>query len=226
MNNKMIRFAVILMITASLATAGVALIYGVSKPEIEKKKKKTQNEAIAIAFNVEPDDFGKKYEVEGIDKKEPHECWVVREKGNKEIILGYAATGEAGGYGDKIKLIAAVDAGKKKLIGTMIYDIKETPGLGNKAIETEVDKTWLEEILGTRFGAEKTYSGPLERFPFLWQFHDKTENELRVVKGEGKGIRAITGATITSNAVTTAVRNAWKKISKDAQTGASPPPPE
>ncbi len=222
MNNKMIRFAVILMITASLATAGVALIYGISKPEIEKKKKKTQNEAIAIAFNVEPDDFAKKYEVEGIDEKEPHECWVVREKGNREIILGYAATGEAGGYGDKIRLIAAVDAGRKKLIGTMIYDIKETPGLGNKAIETEVDKTWLEELFGIRFGAEKTYSGPLERVPFLWQFHDKTEDELKVVKGEGKGIRAITGATITSNAVTTAVRNAWKKISKEAWTGASP----
>ncbi|MFH1550723.1 MAG: FMN-binding protein [Planctomycetota bacterium] len=226
MNNKMIRFAVILVITASLATAGVALIYGISKPEIEKKKKKTQNEAIAIAFNVEPDDFAKKYEVEGIDKKEPHECWKVREKGNREMILGYAATGEAGGYGDKIRLIAAVDAGRKKLIGTMIYDIKETPGLGNKAIETEVDKTWLEEIFGIRFGAEKKYSGPLERVPFLWQFHNKAEDELKVVKGEGKGIRAITGATITSNAVTTAVRNAWKKIGKEAQTGASSPPPE
>ncbi len=226
MNNKMLRFAIILMITASLATAGVAFIYGISKPEIEKKKKKTQNEAIAIAFNVEPEDFSKKYEVEGIDEKEPHECWVVCEIGKKERILGYAATGEAGGYGDKIKLIAAVNAEKKKLIGTMIYDIKETPGLGSKAVEMEVDKTWLEELLGIRFGEEKTYSGPLERLPFLWQFHDKTENELRVIKGEGKGIRAITGATITSDAVTRAVRAAWKKISKEVRTGASPPPPE
>ncbi len=210
MNSNIIRFAIVLMIVASIATAGVALVYGFSKPKIDEARQRSQKEAIALAFNMEPKDFERNYKLEQLADDGEIKCWKVLGKDNDEV-LGYAAIGIAQGYEADIKLVAAVNPRANRLIGAMIYELKETPGLGSKALDQVGGKTWIEELLGLE-GETKTYQ-PLERYKFLWRYHGKTGNNLVVVKSDKEdGVLAISGATITTNAVTTAVNNAWDAI--------------
>ncbi len=226
MNKDIFKFALVLMIVASIVTAGVALVYGVSKPEIDRKSKEARESAVALAFNLSPKDFKAQYALKPIGDSEQEECWLVYEKGDESKVFGYAALGVAMGYAENVKLIVAVDAQKERLVGTMIFQMNETPGLGSKALDKVAGKTWLEDIFGIRFGEERTYE-PLEEYPFLWQYHGKSADDLHIVKSGGSGgVVALTGATITSAAVSSAVKNGWKRIRKAAgdnvsTTGAS-----
>ncbi len=113
--------------------------------------------------------------------------------GFKNISEGYSAldkNGEkigvclittANGYGGEIKVLTGISDGK--VTGIDILSHSETPGLGAKSVEPE----------------------------FKNQFAGKGEN-IKVSKSSAKDneINAISGATITSNAVTAAVNTALK----------------
>lgn len=97
-----------------------------------------------------------------------------------EKLVGYVFSAYPKGYGGEIKVTVGVGF-DKKILGVRIGDNKETPGLGAKA---------SEEV-------------------FYGQYAQKDiEKPFRVVKGtptDENEIQAISGATISSNAVTNAV---------------------
>jgi Na+-translocating ferredoxin:NAD+ oxidoreductase subunit G len=93
-------------------------------------------------------------------------------------VAGWVVKAGGQGYADKLDLLLGVDAEVQKITGLFVLEQKETPGLGNKIIEPQ----WRGQFTGKATGT------PLE-----------------VIKGQGKGpatIDAITGATISSRAVT------------------------
>ena len=102
------------------------------------------------------------------------------------IVLATVLPGESKGYGGAIKLLVAVTPDGK------VYDFKvlghnETPGLGDN----------------------------IKKPKFKDQFAGKSLTELTVVKRpvtDGSAIEAITGATISSKAVTAAVREAVESV--------------
>ncbi|MGE5390748.1 MAG: RnfABCDGE type electron transport complex subunit G [Deltaproteobacteria bacterium] len=93
-------------------------------------------------------------------------------------VIAYIIPAESKGYAGAVKLLVAVGP-DNKVIKYTIIESKETPGLGDKAAQ------------------------PL----FADQFAGKTADELKVNK-DGGTIQAISGATITSRAVTKAVKSA------------------
>ena len=97
-------------------------------------------------------------------------------------IIGYAAVAGGAGFGGQIKLVVGI-----KTDGTVksvwILSHKETPGLGSRVAEEG----------------------------FLNQFRGKNLNELRLRKNDGE-IDAITGATISSSAVTDAVHQKVQEL--------------
>jgi len=101
--------------------------------------------------------------------------------------VAYIIPSESKGYAGSIKLLVAVSP-EGKVLNFGILDSKETPGLGDKA------------------------SQPL----FHDQFIGKDLAHLKVVKdpSDKEDILAITGATITSKAVTKAVREAIEELNK------------
>lgn len=108
--------------------------------------------------------------------------WFRAEKDNKAI--AYLVLTEQKGFDGHIKLFVAVSP-EKKVIGYKVLSHKETPGLGDAAFKP-------------RFASQFTGKG--------------IENmELVKIQEEGK-ILAITGATITSRAVTTAVKRVLTEI--------------
>ncbi|MBQ7974557.1 MAG: RnfABCDGE type electron transport complex subunit G [Clostridia bacterium] len=112
----------------------------------------------------------------------------VEVEGVDEVYIGKTADGIAGvcvvsseyGYGGEIKLITGINS-KGEVTGIDLLSHSETPGLGAKAEEPE----------------------------FTSQFEGKTK-DIAVSRGKASGneINAMSGATITSKAVTDAVNKA------------------
>jgi electron transport complex protein RnfG len=107
-------------------------------------------------------------------------------------IIAYVVPAESKGYGGTIKLLVAVGP-DNKVIKYTILESKETPGLGDKAAKA----------------------------PFYEQFTGKTSEHLKVTKDAGnkEDIQAISGATITSKAVTLAVKTAVDEVSELTKGG-------
>lgn len=109
--------------------------------------------------------------------------WFAAEKGDK--IIAYLVPSESKGYGGAIKVLVAV-ATDGKVIDYSILSSNETPGLGDNAAKE----------------------------PFKSQFKGKQAEALNVVKDPSnkENIQAMTGATISSRAVTKAVKEAVENV--------------
>jgi Na+-translocating ferredoxin:NAD+ oxidoreductase subunit G len=103
-------------------------------------------------------------------------------------IAGWVVKTSGQGYADKIELLVGLDPAAETITGLFILDQKETPGLGNKIITPE----WRGQFEGKKTGAT-----------------------LMVVKTGAKApvdIDAVTGATISSRAVTDIINTAVKDL--------------
>jgi len=111
--------------------------------------------------------------------------WSMALKGDKP--LAFIVPTESKGYAGSVKLIVALSP-EGKVLNFSILESKETPGLGDKASQPQ----------------------------FHDQFLGKDLAHLKVVKdpSDKEDILAITGATITSKAVTKAVREAIEELNK------------
>lgn len=100
-------------------------------------------------------------------------------------LVGYAVPAEGAGFQDTVKLIYGYNPTTHKVIGLQVLESRETPGLGDKIIK-DAD--------------------------FLHNFDDLSVEPRPVVVGKGKKVaphevEAITGATISSKAVTRILGN-------------------
>ncbi|GAA0125050.1 RnfABCDGE type electron transport complex subunit G [Clostridium sp. ATCC 25772] len=102
--------------------------------------------------------------------------------------VGYCINVSSKGYGGPINMMIGISE-DGKIEGVQILSLSETPGLGSKAKEPE----------------------------FIDQFKDKEATELSVDKESGSDdkVLAISGATITSKAVTAGVNNAVKLFNEN-----------
>ncbi|MDR1410067.1 MAG: RnfABCDGE type electron transport complex subunit G [Oscillospiraceae bacterium] len=101
-------------------------------------------------------------------------------RGSKGELLGYVFLTSATGYGGEISVMTATDM-KAKVLGVELLALSETPGLGMKAQNSD----FLEQFVNKVTGIAITKEAPRDN-----------------------KIQAITGATITSKAVTQAVNRA------------------
>lgn len=118
--------------------------------------------------------------------------WYIASKAGK--IIAYIVPAESKGYGGAIKMLVAVTPdGLVKNFN--ILDSKETPGLGDKASKPQ----------------------------FSGQLLGKSAEHLTVTKdpSDKEDIMAISGATITSRAVTLGVKNAVAEVAQFVKEGGS-----
>ena len=96
--------------------------------------------------------------------------------------------------------------------GVTILEQKETPGLGTRVEEVASDVTWILILTG-----EKTLGhAPGEEAPRPW-FTEKYRGlaaDAISLTADGGAIDAITGATVSSRAVTDAVRTAVEGLAE------------
>ena len=197
---KALHYAVILGLICIVAAFGVAGTYRLTKPRIEEKAA-SERAAARKKVVVSKDDSAIAFEV--LNPQAPELFQVVKATSTDGSVLGYTALGESQGYGGKIRVMVGMDAAAERVMAVTIVAQSETPGLGTRVAEVESKKTW-GKILTGKAGEVKDETTS----EFLKQFQNLAPEDLAI----GKGIDAISGATISSKATTFAARNATAKI--------------
>jgi len=181
-----------LMLVCGVSAGALAATYLVTQPVVEEREReemKKQYEDVLKLF--------------GVEGAEPIENGEALEKG-KEVVegleavfdivkgtekIGVAVTTGANGYGGPVKVAVAINA-DGTVVGVKVLDISgETKGVGTKVVE---EPGFIEQFIG------KAVSDPLKI---------------------GTDIDAISGATITSRAVTQGVSDAVKIFKEFAGSG-------
>lgn len=208
-----LRFTIVLGLITIASGLGVSAVYTLTKGRIEAKKQ----EAFAAALrSVFPE--AESFKALGAEAVWEGEGVGVALSGGEPA--GYLAVGERQGYSSTIRVL--VGAGADFTIKSVrILEQTETPGLGERTKEVKTDRTiWQAagEALGVCEGG-----GAEETVPwFQKQFAGLTLETLVIVKdASAEGVQAITGATVSSLAVTDAVRGALQEI-KSAVSGHAP----
>lgn len=197
--NKIVKNALIL--TAITLVSGLLLggVYEITKEPIQASKEKAKQEAyksvMSDAEEFEPDNsFDEKKAEKILEKSKINGCYlsevaVGKDKSGKEI--GYVITSTSKeGYGGEIQISVGVSM-DGTVTGIEILSINETAGLGMQATEPAFKK----------------------------QFENVKTDKFEVKKDNPKGnVDALSGATITTRAVTNAV-NAGLSYFQDALGG-------
>jgi Na+-translocating ferredoxin:NAD+ oxidoreductase subunit G len=193
------RLGITLTVICLVAAAALAASYRLTKPTIDERARTDRVKALRIVL-PRAASFSDLVEGEEIDYYEGRDG-----SGN---LIGYALPGEAKGYSSTISVMVGVDP-EGTVTGIEILDQKETPGLGTQAVEVPATRNFWQALFGR---GEK---GPPGRPPFQEQFAGKTASQLQVVRGKSEDkIEALTGATITSRAVTDAVKQSLQAFIK------------
>lgn len=191
-----LKFPLVLFIVSFVSAASLAGLYSVTLPKKVAMQKRIVEDALKVVM-PDADSFDLKgCSVDG-------ENFEYRIAMKDEQVIGYVASGHATGYSSVLEVMVGVD--KDFVIqGVKVLYQKETPGLGDKVEEILSKKTWSTIIAGT------SPDEPGLRPWFQVQFGGK-KFPVEVDKDGGQ-IEAITGATISSRAVCTAVNEAVEKI--------------
>ncbi|MDZ7373181.1 MAG: RnfABCDGE type electron transport complex subunit G [candidate division KSB1 bacterium] len=181
-----LRMAWILGLVTVLAAGVLGAVNHVTKPRIEEQRRLALEQALLTA----------------LPKAHPRAIVPVRQ--GEEIVyyigyanpdttdlVGYAFVARGTGYSSEIETLVGVDS-TGRIIGLKILRELETPGLGTK----------IEEI---RYGESDPW--------FQRQFVGKGARQLAVDKDGGE-IVSVTGATISSRAVTNSIRKGLEELEK------------
>lgn len=183
--NKIIKNTLILTVITLVAGLGLGFVYEITKEPIAQAQEAAKKEAWQAVF---PEADLDEFEPMDVDQKAADK--VIKDLGIKGSIDEVCTVGEDGyvitttdseGYGGDIKITVGITA-DGTVNGVSILSISETAGLGMKAKE-----------------------------PAFYEQYQRKQAEKFVVSkdgGDGEPIDALSGATITSRAVTGAVNAA------------------
>lgn len=185
MKNPIVKNTVILTVITLISGLLLGAVYGITKEPIANAQDAAKKEAWQAVFpEASLDDFAAAEVDASISEK------VAADLGVKATVdevctvgdMGYVVTvTDSEGYGGDIQITVGITT-DGTISGVSILSISETAGLGMKAKEPE----------------------------FYTQYQDKQTDKFYVSKdgGEGEPIDALSGATITSRAMTGAVNTA------------------
>ena len=130
------------------------------------------------------------------------DIYVARDGGNNSMGFGFVAVGT--GFADKIKLVIAVDKTCEKFFGFKVLSSNETPGFGSKIAE---DKAESQNDFADQFK-----KAPARKFEII------RTSKPEVKKIIDSQIVAITGATVSSEAVVSIFNMYIDQIKKQLQS--------
>ena len=202
-----LKYGITLMLVAAFSAGTLAVVYNATE---EKRKRVIEDERKEALLEVLP---GAKV-FEAVKKGDTILYYVgyktglinqipAREVRDKKVVVGYACIAEGEGYSSTIKTMVGITP-DGEIMGLKILSQKETPGLGARIEEVASSKT-LKDIF--KRDAKKKKKDAEEKPWFQKQFIGKKPEDLYIEKMD-----AITGATISSEAVIDSVREKIKTV--------------
>ena len=206
MKKQSIFSMVIVLTIICLASAySLGFLFMITKDKIEEQERKVIEESLTKVLPDADSEGFEEVETKTEDGK-PFTYYKAYDKpvsSEDKKLVGYAVVGSAKGYSSTIVVMVGVDSEIKKIKGLKILQQQETPGLGAQCQSVVTDKKLWKPF--SKGGKPKSW---------VDQFTDKSVDNLKVVKEKtDEHIEAITGATITSNAVVQAARSAISTLS-------------
>ena len=208
---RIVRYAAVLTGVCVVSGGVLAALYDQTRHLIAANAAKTFQHELSMALGdaTNPQKLG------GDAGESPEEMIYVARTASG---VRYVATGSAQGYQSRIVVLAAVDAEPEKPVedNPLIYRVAvvssaETPGLGERIKEVALDVSLWAVLAGRADTSKAAEARPW--FQEQFSLRGKRLNDLVVVKSDKEGgIIAVTGATITSKAVTEAARQAVQHI--------------
>ncbi len=187
--NDILKLGGILMLFTAISASSLAGIYSITKPRIELKKQQEIENALSLAIPTADKDV-----IKPVYDDETIVYYTGYTTPDTSEIAGYAFVAYGPGYSSTIETMVGVDQAGK-IIGLKVLSQTETPGLGTK----------VEEI---KYGDDDPW--------FSRQFIGKSAQSLAVDKDGGE-INSITGATISSRALTNSVVSGYDEFLKKIQ---------
>ncbi|MBN2010670.1 RnfABCDGE type electron transport complex subunit G [candidate division KSB1 bacterium] len=181
--NDIVKLGGILLLFSAIAGGALSVVNAITKPRIELQKKLVLERALTTALPMANKDAIVPVEQDNMLYYKGYKT------PDKQDLVGYAFVASGKGYSSTIETMVGVDT-TFTITGLSILQQVETPGLGTK----------IEEV---RYGESTPW--------FQDQFVDKTWNGLAVDK-DGGNITSITGATISSRAVTKSIHDGLKQL--------------
>ena len=178
---EMIKMVVVLLVLSLVSGSLLAKIHDGTKGRIENQILKfVKGPAIEKIFSrAENDPLEERYRFKIEDGKSVRSFYIGRYDG-KANAVSFEGKGK-GGYGGDIGVMVGVNINDDRLVGVGVTTHSETPGMGSKA-QTD-----------PKFAA---------------QFETLTIDQVFKVKADGGKIDAISGATMTSRAVSAGLNDA------------------
>ena len=178
------KFALTLLIVTLIASGSLAWVNNITKPKILKLQTQDLEHGL---LNVLP--AARKGIIAPVKKQNKIIFYKGYSDRVKKHLIGYAFLVPASGYSSTIRTLVGVDT-SGIIVAIQILSQQETPGLGTKCQEIRSGETkpWFQE-----------------------QFVGKQCTNISVNKDGGE-IAALTGATITSRAITNAIADSSKSV--------------
>ena len=180
---EILKLGGILLLICAIAGGALSIVNAITKPRIELQKKLALERALLSALPNADKNAIIPFEEAGLKF---YKGYASPDTTN---LSGYAFVAFGVGYSSTIETMVGVDT-TFQITGLSVIHQLETPGLGTK----------IEEI---KYGEEKPW--------FLVQFSGKSWQGLAVDKDKGD-ISSITGATISSRAVTQSIHQGLKNL--------------
>ncbi|MBN1480590.1 RnfABCDGE type electron transport complex subunit G [candidate division KSB1 bacterium] len=188
--NDILKLGGLLMLITVIAATALAGIYNVTKPRIEAQKALELERALTVALPDAPQEA-----IFPVQQNDKVAYYIGYKTPDKQDTVGYAFVARGSGYSSVIETMVGVDSAGQ-ILGIKVLSQVETPGLGTK----------VEEV---KYGEQDPW--------FTRQFLNKSADQLAVDK-DGGDIQSITGATISSRALTNSVVQGYQKLLKDNLT--------
>lgn len=182
------RLAFILMFLTAIAAGGLSLLNNETAPRIAEIKRLEQERARKHVLEPVGGIYFKRVEF-----ADGFTCW--RAYDADSAFVGYAVIARGKGYSSTIETVTGIDT-TDEITGIKVTFQQETPGLGTKITEV-------------RHGEHEPW------FQRQFEGHHGPTVALKQDRGE---IDAITGATISSRAVTESVRDAARALKEHLET--------
>ncbi len=183
---EIIKFAGVLGLVMLIAAGALAYVNGITKPRILAQQKKDLEAGL---YAVLPGSESGVVVVHQLDEGLTY--YEGFASSDTSGLIGYALPVISKGYSSNVRTLVGIDT-SGEIIALKVLFQQETPGLGTR----------IEEV---RSGATEPW--------FTTQFKGKYARDVLVDK-DGGDIQSITGATITSRAVTNGIRNTTDRFMK------------